>query len=535
MDKKLNFVRTCFIIVTVALMVSVLTGCGPEKQAEKQSLRVVLGTEPESMDPHKCSSLYAANYLKNMIEGLAVLDAKNQPQPGAAKGWDVSADGMKYVFHLRKNKWSNGEPVTAHDFVYAWKRILAPEFASVYAFMLYPIKGAEAYNTGKGAADKVGIKALDDETLQVELCKPTAYFLSLCTHHATHPVCKKVVESNPKWAANPKTFVANGPFKFKEWVHNNKIVVEKNENYWNKDVVKLANITYVLSDNSTTAMALFDNKELDLLSSPPLSEMERLKKDGVFHISDTIYTGYYDFNNKKAPFDNKKVRKAFAMAIDRKTMGEKLYYGVPIPATGWVPMGFYNSVTKKDFREEGGILLKYDPEKARQLLAEAGYPGGKGLPPITLQYTTGVNNKKDSEAVQEMWLKNLGVKVELRNQEWKVFCGTRIAGDYQVAIAGWMGDYFDPMTFMNYFLSYNSQNYGKYSNQAYDALVEKAQNSNNQKERMEAMHAAEKIFMDDMGLAPHFFARNFCAKNPKLKDVICTGNNEYDFKYAYLE
>ena len=535
MGKRSGFVRRCLGMLAVVLGISILIGCGTEKKKEKQFLRVFVGMEPESLDPHKCSSTYAFNYLRNMIEGLTVLDAKGQAQPAAAKSWDVSPDGMKYIFHLRENKWSNGEKVTAHDFVYAWQRVLNPQFASIYAFMLYPVKGAEAYNAGKITVEKLGVKALDDKTFQVELERPTAYFLNLCTHHAAFPVCKKVVESNPKWAGAPETYIGNGPFVFKEWVHNNKIIVEKNENYWNKDKVKLAKIHYLLSDKNTTAMALFDNKELDLVDAPPFTDIERLKKEGVLHLSDSIRTSYYDFNNKKPPFDNKKVRQAFAMAIDGETMAKKIYHDIPRVATGWVPKGFYNPVTKKDFREEGGVLLKFDPEKARQLLAEAGYPGGKGLPPVTLLYSTGVNTKLDAEAAQEMWLKNLGVNVELRNQEWKVFSSTRIAGDYQIAAAAWVGDYFDPMTFIDYFLSYGTHNYGKYTNPAYDALVEKAQNSNDQNIRMAAMHEAEKIFMDEMGLAPHLFPRSISARSPKLKNVICPGNQAYDFTYAYLE
>ncbi|MBP2654518.1 MAG: ABC-type transporter, periplasmic subunit [Firmicutes bacterium] len=523
------------LAIIMAMLGTLLAGCGGSASKE-QVLRMVIGGEPQTLDPDKLTGVPEANYTQALFEGLTELDANGQPLPAAADKWEVSPDGLKYVFHLRANKWSNGEPVTARDFEFAWKRILNPATAAEYAYMLFPVKGAEAYNSGKASADAVGIKALDDNTLEVSLEKPTAYFLALLAHQSTFPLNQKIVEANgDNWASDTSTLVGNGPFKLKEWVHGGKLVMVKNDQYWDKDNVKLARIEWSLVEEMGTALSMFENNQLDFAYQPPMTEVERLKKESKLRTSKLIGTYYYEFNTRKAPFDNIKVRKAFALAIDRESIVKNVLHDVHKPAYAWIPSGFTNPATKADFRDEGGTLLQANVAEAKKLLAEAGYPDGQGLPPITLLYNTNEDNKAVAEAVQEMWKKNLGVTVELMNQEWKVYMDARQAGNFQIARARWIGDYTDPMTFGDYLLTNCGNNYGKYSNPAYDKLIATAQASNDQAVRMQAMHDAEKIAIGDMAVLPVYFYSEWYCINPKVNGMIMPPNSIYNLKYVSIE
>ena len=535
MTKKKKLLTMVLAALTAC---SMFAGCGGNETAKSDdmTIRAIFGTEPESMDPDKATGAPEATYLGEIFEGLTALDKEGQPVPAAAESWDISDDGLTYTFHLRDNKWSNGDPVTAQDFEFAWKRLMSPELASEYAYMLFPIKGGEEYNTKGGSADDVGVKAIDDKTLEVHLARPTAYFLMLLAHQSAFPVNRKVVQEHPDdWAAEADTLVGNGPFKIVSWDHNSKITVEKRDDYWDHDKVKAKKIEMPLIDNMSTAVSMFDNGDVDLVLDPPAADAERLKGEGKLQLDKNIGTFFFDTNNKLAPFDNPKVRKAFSLALDRQTLVDQVLHGLASPATGWIPTGFTNPATKKDFAEESGKLVNENVEEAKKLLAEAGYPDGKGMPPITLLYNTNENNKAICEAAQEMWKKNLGVDVELTNQEWKVYLQSRKSGTVQIARARWVGDYLDPMTFADYLLSNGTNNYGRYANPKYDEFVHQAQNSNDPSVRMQAMHEAEKICIDDMGLIPVFFYKTSVAMNPKLKGVVDPGNTVFDFKYAYIE
>lgn len=525
-------------LALAALMAgSIFTGCGSDGGSAESGkvIRASFGSEPETLDPGKATGVPEATYLGEMFEGLTVLDDKGQPQPAAAEKWDVSEDGLTYTFHLRENKWSNGDPVTAKDFEFAWKRTLSQELASEYAYMLYPIAGAEDYNTNGGDAAQVQVKALDDKTLEVKLARPTAYFAALCAHQSFFPVNEKVVKENPEWNTKVETIVGNGAFKMESWEHNSKITVVKSDTYWDKDSVKIEKIEMPLIENMSTAVSMLDNNELDFVYNPPAADTERLKADGKLTMNKNAGTYFYEFNTKMAPFDNPKVRKAFSLALNREEILKNVMHGRNMVATGWVPSGIEDTAAKKDFAEASGALVKEDVAEAKKLLAEAGYPDGQGLPPITLLYNTNEDHKAIAEAVQEMWRKNLGVTVELQNQEWKVYLQTRKSHAAQLARAGWVADYLDPMTFMDYLLSTGTNNYGQYSNARYDELVKSAQLSNDPAARMAAMHEAEKIAMDEMGVLPVFFYTTAVAQNPKLKGIVDPGNSVFNFKKAYFE
>ncbi|MEG6586694.1 peptide ABC transporter substrate-binding protein [Dendrosporobacter sp. 1207_IL3150] len=527
--------RKVFAAILIVLMLATLvSGCGKSSNTG-QVLRYALEAEPSSLDPAKSTAIPESLVELQIFEGLTRLDAKDQPIPGVAEKWEITPDGLKYVFYLRPNaKWSNGEPITAQDFVFAWKRALSPELASENAYMLFPIKNAQAYNEKKLAADQLGIKAINETTLEVILEKPTAYFLSLVAFHSFYPVNQKIVSANPdNWAANVQTLVGNGPFKITNWVHSGKIEFAKNDQYWDAAAVKLNKMEWPISDSQTTRLALIENSQVDMMVEPPVVEHDRLSQNGLLKVSPYLGVYYYVFNTQKAPFDNPKVRKAFTLAINRELLVKNVIKGGKKPAYAWVAPGLTNSATGKDFREEGGNFAVEDAILAKKLLAEAGYPEGKGLPPVAIMYNNGEMHKSIAEAVQEMWKQNLGVVASLTNQESKVFLETRAQGDFQIARASWVGDYADPMTFMDVFKDANND--AKYVNQNYNRLIEQAQTTTEQSVRMKAMHDAETILFDDAVIMPIYYTTQPFVVKPYVKGYFWSVLGLADFKTAFIE
>ncbi|MCE5284450.1 MAG: peptide ABC transporter substrate-binding protein [Pelosinus sp.] len=529
MKKKLLF----FLLAVLSLTI-VLAGCSSKKSTE-QVFRYALEAEPATLDPAKSTGIPESLVELQIFEGLTRLDDKDQPAPGVAEKWDVSPDGLVYTFHLRADaKWSNGDPVTAKDFEFAWKRALSPAEATENAYMLFPLKNAEAYNKKAVSAEEVGVKAINDTTLEVMLEKPTAYFLSLTAFHAFYPLPEKVVTASPdKWASEVRTLIGNGPFKLSLWEHNNKMEFAKNENYWDKGAVKLTKMEWPVSDSQTTRLTLIENDQADMMVEPPTPDHDRLTKEGLLKIAPYLGEYYYVFNTTKAPFDNPKVRKAFSMAINRDPLVTNVIKGGKKPAYAWVAPGLLDPATNKDFREEGGNLVAEDLAEAKKLLAEAGYPDGRGLPPVTILFSTSELHKSIAEGIQEMWKKNLGVNVDLTNQESKVFLATRTAGAFQIARASWIGDYADPMTFMDVFT--DPTNDAKYNNPAYNKLVEQAKNTNDQKIRFDAMHNAEKMLMDDAVVIPIYYTTQPYIAKPYVKGYFWSILGLADFKTAYIE
>ncbi|EGO62802.1 peptide ABC transporter substrate-binding protein [Acetonema longum] len=523
-----------FWLVAIVLLTGMMAGCGDK---ETGYLRYALSAEPETIDPRKSTSVAASTVEAQLFEGLTTINEKNQPAPAAAEKWEVSADGAKYTFFLRKNaKWSNGDPVTAQDFEYAWKSALSPELASAYAYQMYYLKNGEAYNNKLASADTVGVRAVDDYTLEVILERPTPYFLSLAAFHTYYPVHRKIVSTDERWSASPKTLVGNGPFILKEWVHNNKMELAPNPQYWDAANVKMDKLELLLLDNASTVVSMFERDQLDMGETMPASEVPRLLREKKAFLYPQLGTDYYSFNVNQAPFDNPKVRKAFQLAVDRDALTVKALQGGQQAAYGLVPPGLSDAKPDQDFRQVGGALLKdHDVETARRLLAEAGYPEGKGLPPVTLLYNTSESHKLVAEAVQEMWKKNLGVQVQLTNQEWKVYVSNLEQYDFQVARDNWLGDYADPITFLELFETGNGNNVPGYSNRAYDRLIQIVRTSNDQSVRMQTMHDAEKILMDDAVLLPLYFHSSPLLVKDKVKGYIRTVFGTVYLKGAYLQ
>jgi oligopeptide transport system substrate-binding protein len=528
--------RIC-LLLAVMLTLTASLGCGWfGGKRQPADLRYAIGASPETVDPRKSTSIAASIVQAQLFEGLTTLGANNNPLPAAAERWETSADGLTYRFYLRPDaKWSNGQPVTAADFEYAWKSALSPELASSYAYQLFYLKNGEAYNENKVAADAVGVRAVGEHLLEVTLERPTPYFISLVAFHTYYPVNRQAAQ-NEKWAADARTVIGNGPFKLTRWVHENKMELAANEHYWDAAKVRLKRIDLVLVDVASTVLVMFENRQLDLAENPPVSEIPRLAREGKLQLYPFLGITYYNFNVQRPPFDNPKVRQAFSLAIDRRTVTDHVVRGGQQPALAFVPSGVPDAQPGQDFRVRGGDYLEdNDVVTARRLLAEAGYADGRGLPPITLLYNTNESNKAIAEAIQEMWRKNLGVTVELANQEWKVFLDNLEKHNFQVSRDNWIGDYVDPMTFLDLFATGGGNNSPGYANPDYDSLLAAARSARDPGQRMQALHEAEKLLLADAVVAPIYFNTSPVMIRPNVKGQIRTILGVVYLKEAYVE
>lgn len=524
------------IVLGVCLLLPFLSTTPTEAaDASGSTVRYAVGAQPETLDPRKMWGVPEYRIADNLFEGLTTHGPGGEIVPGTAESWTVSPDGKVYTFIIRANaKWSNGDPVTAYDFEYAWKSTLDPRFGARYAEMLYFIAGAEEYNTRKGSADGVKVEPLNSRMLRVTLVEPCPFFPSVLVNAAYYPVNKRVDQSNPAWARNAETFVSNGAFMMKSWTFA-KIEAQKNPYYWQVNAVKLDQLDFILTDDDTRSLAMFNNNQVDLLVDN-ISPRDRiiLLKSGAIKAIPYANVGYYCFNTEAAPFDNPKVRKAFSLAIDRRAIVQYLNMG-QTPAFGFVPWGIPDAAPRSDFRQLGGDVVEYNPTEAQRLLAEAGYPNGKGLPPVTLIYNTHQMHKSIAEIIQAMWRSTLGVTVELEDQDWKTFLRTRQEGRYQVARHGWTGDYEDPFTFLSLFASTSGNNDAKYKNRTYDLLVAQTYTEKDPKARMALLHRLENILLDDAVVAPLFFAPQYMLAKPNLRGVIISSIGNIYFKNAYIE
>ena len=515
-----------FIILTSLILVLaiIFTGCSsPSNEGKdpagnnqtaggKKILRSNNSSEPGSLDPALAQGTHESWILENVFEGLMTFDENGELVPGMAESYEISEDGLTYTFKIRDGvTWSNGDPVTAEDFEYTWKRALDPELAADYAHILYYIKGAQAYNSGEGSRDDVAVKALDEKTLEVTLEAPTAYFLELTAFYTYFPVNKNVVESNPDWAKDPETHVSNGPFKLVRWDHNAKIVLEKNESYYNADKIKLDGIELDIIEDQNTAWQKYEGGEYHILVDVPTSVVAQLKaqNDPQLNIGNQIGTYYYNVNPDVKPFNNAKVRQALSMAIDCETITENITQGGQIPAEGVVPYGLKDE-NGNEFRDGVGSLVEYDPDKAKQLFEEGLAEEGMTLEEFNsgqfvILYNTSESHKKIAQAIQEMWRTTLGIEIGLENVEFQVKLDREKAGDYQISRGGWIGDYMDPMTILDLWWSESAFNDVKYNNEEYDKLIAESKATDDQNIRMENMRKAEKMIMEDMAVIPIYF------------------------------
>jgi oligopeptide transport system substrate-binding protein len=495
-------------------------------------LKLNLHSEPPTADPGLSEDTTSGAIIRATFEGLTRTGEDGKQHESAAEKIEVSPDGLTYKFTLRDNKWSNGDPVTAHDFEFAWKRALDPKTGSNYAYQLYYIKNGEKYNKGQAKADEVGVKALDDKTLEVKLENPTPFFLELTSFYTYYPVNKKVVEANPNWAAEASTHVGNGPFKMETWEHKSKLVLVKNDNYWDKDAVKLDRIEFSMVEDENTELSMFDNGELDWAGAPlsmlPTDAIPALKESGKMHTQPIAGTYYFKFNTEKPPFNNVKIRKAFAYAINRQAIIDNVTQTNQQPAMGYVPPSM--AVTSNPYFKDN------DVETAKKLLTEGMKELGiSKLPAITLSYNTSEAHKKIAEAIQDQWKKAFGVDVKLENKEWKVFIEDLHQGNYMVGRSGWLGDFNDPINFLEMFKEKDGGNNDtRWENAKYKELLNQSALQKDE-ERKKTLAEAEKILMDEMPIAPIYFYTDSWVQSDKVKGVIVDGLGHIDYKWATVE
>ncbi|AOZ91691.1 peptide ABC transporter substrate-binding protein [Paenibacillus crassostreae] len=515
-------------------------------EAKDQVFHFNMASEPPTFDPGQAQDSQANTALNLMYEGLVRMDESGKEIPAAAESWEISPDGLQYKFNLRKDAvWSNGDPVTANDFVFAWQRVLDPATtpAPPYAYQLGYIKNANAYNAGDITDfTQVGAKATDDYTLEITLENPTPYFLGLTSFYTYFPVHSSV-KDNDKWATDYATMITNGEFVLSNWTTGQKLEFTKNDKYWDKDNIKFTKIEASLVNSGAAELSSYKSGQLDYAGKPtgeiPSDSIPSVKKDlpNEFEVKGIASTYYYEFNVTAKPFDNAKIRKAFTMSIDRQAIVEKVTLGGELPAYGFVPPGIKGNADefRNEYKDAG--YFTEDVEAAKKLLAEGmAEEGYTTLPEVTLIYNTTEGHKKIALAVADMWKNNLGVTVKTENLEWGVFLETRQNLNYQIARAAWSADYNDPMTFIDMWTTGGGNNDSGFANAEYDQLVKDAQASQDNAVRMESLSKAEKILIqDEQVLMPIYYYTNVSLTKENVKGISIDFSGAIDFSRAYFE
>ena len=528
-----------FLFIFLIFLVGCSSSITPvDDGLDKQIFHFGNGSEPQGIDPHIVTGVPEHHILISLCEGLTIPNAYDDDNlPGAAESWSISDDGKTYIFKLRKNgRWSNGDPVTADDFVWSWKRILTASLGSQYPDMLYYLVGAQEYHTGvTDDFDSVGVKAIDSHTLEVKLKAPTPFFTGLLSHYSTWPVHKETVlkygsidDRNGEWT-RPGNFVCNGAFNLKSWELNNKIVVEKNPLYWDASLVKLNQIHYYPVSNVMTEDRMFRAGQLHVTSTLPSQKcpvyLEENNPD--LRIDPYMGTYFYRLNTTNPYLNDVKVRKALAYSIDRRLLVDKVTKCGQIPAYSFTPPGSngYQPTTS----------IPFDPELAKQLLFEAGFNSENKFPKLEILFNTNEDHRKIALAIQQMWQQNLGIEVELVNQDWKVYLSREMVGDFQVSRAGWIGDYEDPNTFLDLMRPNRGNNKTGWEDQDYDSLMARANSTNNQVDRYKLLDEAEKILIDNMPIIPLYTYVRSYQLSPDVKGYNPHILDHHHPKFIYLE
>lgn len=501
-------------------------------EADGKVLYLNNGEEPSSLDPSIGFDEVSWDPLNNLMEGLTRLAMDHTAQEGVAESWDVSEDGLTYTFNLREDaNWSNGDPVVAEDFEYAWKYMLNPETASPAAFLAYFIEGAEDYNNDEGSEDDVNITAVDEKTLEVALEAPTGFFLDLLANPAFFPVNHKVAEEDPDWHAEADTFVANGPFQLESWEHDDEMVFVKNEEYWDADEVELDQINFAMVNDTNTQYQMYQSGELDTASIPPELSDELIDDEHTF-IGDQGGLEFFRFNITEEPFQNKKIRQAFSYAIDRDDIAEYVVKNGVEPAYGFISPGF-TSPSGKDFRDENGELVSFDADKAKELLEEGMKEESYDeLPDIVLSYNTSDTNKDVAETLQNMFSENLGIEVSLENQEWNVFAEAQQNLELQFSRSSFINDYNDPVNFLESFITDSYMNRTGFESDEYDELIEHGKSETDEEKRWEYLYEAENMLADEMIAIPVRYYNNVVLESEDISGILRHPVGYFDLKYA---
>jgi oligopeptide transport system substrate-binding protein len=490
------------------------------------------GAEPETIDPGKMSGQPDGRVARMLFEGLTTPHpATLAPEPGQAYRWDVSADGRTYTFHLRPDlKWSDGRPVTAHDFAWSWMRVLEPETAARYATFLYPIVNAEAYNKGEITdRARVGIQATDDSTLVVRLNSPTPYFLFLTQYYTMLPVPRHVVEAHGARWTRPENLVGNGAFLLATWKHGNRFEFVKNPGYWDAASVRLEKVICFPVDDLNTSTNLYKAGVIDWNPSGyiPSQYVPYLRRYADFSSGRYQGTYFYSVNTTRPPFDKIDVRRALNYAVDRDAIARDLLKGSRDPWGLVAPSGYPGY--------EPPEPITFDPERAREHLARAGYPGGKGFPKTSILFNTSEDHRRIAEAVQAMWKRELGIDVELSNQEWGSYLQATTGLQYDVARRSWIGDYLDPNTFLGMWVTGDGNNRTGWSHPRYDALLRGAGLEVDAARRMAMLREAEALLLSDGPVIPIYHYVTTELVKPYVRGLHPTALDTHPLKHVWID
>ena len=530
-------------LLAISGLILTLSSCGDyqsnvESGNREGTLHWGNGTEPQSLDPHIATGVPEHHIISSLMEGLVYKDGETlEPRPGVAKSWDISADGRVYTFYLRQDaRWSNGDLHNAHDYVWSWWRALQPALGNLYAYMYFPIANAKAYYDGEiNDFSQVGVKALDDYVLQVTLTEPIPYFLQLLDHYSTYPVHRATVEKfgtadqrGTRWTFEGN-IVGNGAFQLKEWKINRRITVERNPHYWNAENVRLNQVVFYPTENVTTEERMFRAGQLHY-SGIPSDKIQAYSQsdDPSLRIQPYLGVYFYRLNVDKPQLSDKRVRRALGMTINRDQLVSQITKGGQIPAYAITPPGTMGYYPESD--------LAFDPEGAKKLLAEAGYPNGEGFPTTEILYNTSEGHRKIAVALQQMWKKHLNIDVILLNQEWKVYLDTVSNHHYEIARAGWIGDYVDPNNFLDMFLCNGGNNRTHWCNPEYDQIIlQQVPKAQTHQQRLELFQQAENILLDEMPVIPIYIYTSNNLVHPTVKNFGRNILNQANYREMYLE
>ena len=542
----MKFKKMLAIFLSAALFVTAFAGCGKKKA---DGITVQIGPNPETLDPALNSAVDGGNMLITLFETLLIIDQDNKVQPGQAEKYEVSPDGLTWTFTMRDGlKWSDGTDLNAKDFEYTFKRIADTNVAAPYAeTVIGMIEGYKEAIDSKNP-EKLNVKASDDgKTLTIKLAYPCSYFDKIVAFGTMSPVQKATVEKNgDSWATKPETYVCNGPYTITEWTPSEKIVCKKNENYkggWDSSKIVNDKLTFLLLEDSSASYTAYTGGTAQLIKDVPTEEIPTLKKDkkDEFNVDPILGTYYLSMNLNKAPFNNKNVRKALSLAIDRDYVANTVMQGTYTPAYNYVGTGVDDVETGKFLENSkaanGGKTYisedyKANLEEAKKALAEAGYPEGKGFPTITYSTNDAGYHKAVAEYLQQVY-KDLGITMNIDIVDWSSFTPKRRAGEYEMARNGWVMDYNDASNMIELFVSSNGNNDGKYNNPAFD----KAMNDSKVADKtahFAALHEAEKIVSEDYGFIPVAYYNDFWLQSTSLKGTWHSPYGYWYLQYAYL-
>lgn len=531
-------------LLTLILIATALVACGGGESNVLSGNRDGIlhygnGSEPQGLDPHVVTGVPENHIIRGLFEGLAVKNPYTlEPEPGVAASWDISEDGRTITFHINPEaKWSNGDPMTAADYVWSWKRLLSPAMGAEYNYMLFPVKNAKAFATGKIIDfDEVGVKALDDLTLQVTLSERTPYFIQLMDHYSTFAVHRPTLEKFGKatdrftpWT-RVENMVSNGAFRLKDWALNRRIELEKSDTYWDRDKVRLNGVVYYPTENVVSEERMFRVGQLHYTQSVPLGKIPvyREMENSPYVQAPYLGTYYFLLNTTRPPVDDVRVRKALSMAVDRDKLNKTVLKGANVSAYSITPpdtLGYYPP-----------RLFGYDVEQARELLAAAGYPNGEGWPGLELTYNTSEDHRKIAVALQQMWKDALNIEVTLANQEWKVYLDSVTQMNFDIARRGWIGDYVDPNNFLDLFLTGGGNNNTGFADPRYDDMIlRQAPQAATKEERFAIFHEAETMLMEQMPIIPIFTYTSKHLIHPSVNGLPSNLMDSINLKYVWLD